>query len=160
MSSKILLYLSFTSAFFSSLLLNIPSKLVVFIIGWYLASVYLLLLSILFFFSQIPNPRSRLLEAGTIFVIASLGALYLPLLLVLIPLGLYVVFAPVYLAFRHGVFKNLKHVLLWYILTGILTTLTYNVLGLDLGATTLLVLVTAYSFVVHYVLLRVFSRRP
>lgn len=157
MSSKPLFFSGFLSAVVSSLLLDVPSPVVVVVLGWYMASVYLLLVGLLFFFSELPRVRRLLCEAAGIFAVVSVGALYPPLVLVAIPLAFYVVFKPIALALDYGVFKDLAHAALWFILSTASTTVIYYQFALS-GMTALLVVAAAASLLVHYTLLRVFRR--
>ncbi len=68
----------------------------------------------------VPNVRRRVLEAVALVVLFAFFHVYPPLALAAIPALFFVLLYPVYLGWRHGVFKDLFHIVLWFVLSAAL----------------------------------------
>jgi len=65
----------------------------------------------------VPSVKRRVLEAVVLVVLFASFHMYPPLALTAIPALFFVLLYPVYLGLRHGVFKDLTHVVLWFVLS-------------------------------------------
>jgi len=88
--------------------------------GIFLALLYLVLVGVVFFFHVIPNVRRRVFEAVALVVLFASFHVYPPLALTAIPAAHLVLLYPVYLGWKHGVFKDLTHIVLWFVLSAAL----------------------------------------
>jgi hypothetical protein len=86
-------------------------------VGVFLALFYLVLVGLVFFFHVIPNVERRVLEAVALVGLFAFFHMYPPLSLTAIPALFFVLLYPVDLGLRHGVFKDLTHVVLWFVLS-------------------------------------------
>jgi len=89
-------------------------------VGVFLALFYLVLVGLVFFFHVIPGVGRRVLEAAVLVVLFASFHMYPPLSLTAILAALFVLLYPVYLGWRYGVFKDLTHVVLWFVLSAAL----------------------------------------
>jgi hypothetical protein len=89
-------------------------------VGVFLALFYLVLVGLVFFFHVVPNVKRRVLEAAVLVVLFASFYIYPPLALAAILALFFVLLYPVYLGWRHGVFKDLTHVVLWFVLSAAL----------------------------------------
>ena len=88
--------------------------------GVFLALFYLVLVGLVFFFHVVPSVKRRVLEAVVLVGLFASFHMYPPLALTAIPVALFVLLYPVYLGWRYGVFKDLTHVVLWFVLSAAL----------------------------------------
>jgi len=165
MSTKFLFFVTLFFTLLFSFFLGITNRLLLIIVGGYLSLLYLLILSLVFFFKgETPRLRRRLLEAAAVFALSVAAFVYPPLTLVMIPAALFVVFAPIALGLRAGVFRGIIHAVAWYFTTAGISTAVYAALAI-LGVkppvnpyTLALLVVVPSALVSHYLLLRVFQR--
>jgi len=123
-------------------------------VGVFLALFYLVLVGLVFFFHVVPGVGRRVLEAAVLVVLfrlfsrvsASCVDSYTgrPLRL------LY----PVYLGWRHGVFKDLLHIVLWFVLSAALGVALSWPLPQILWINVLAAVSTA--LIAHYILLKTY----
>jgi len=89
---------------------------------------------------------------------------YPPLTLAMIPAALFVVYVPITLGLRAGVFRRATHAVAWYFTTAGISTAAYaalTILGVEPPVnpyTLSLLIVVPSALVSHYLLLRVFQR--
>jgi len=122
--------------------------------GVFLALFYLVLVGLVFFFHVIPNVKRRVLEAVVLVVLFASFHMYPPLALTAIPAALFVLLYPVYLGWRHGVFKDLTHVVLWFVLSAALGVALSWPLPQILWINVLVAVSTA--LLAHYILLKTY----
>jgi hypothetical protein len=84
--------------------------------GVFLALFCLVLVRVVFFFHVVPDVERRVLEAAVLVGLFISFYVYPPLALMAIPALFFVLLYPVYLGWRHGVFKDLTHIILWFVL--------------------------------------------
>ena len=125
--------------------------------GLFLAGTYLALLGTVFFFHEVPNLGRRLLEAFA--VVALFASFYVlpPLMLTALLVAAFVILMPLYLGWRHGVFRGFLHVVLWIALSWALSHVFYAPLPKALWAHVVSAGLSGLS--AHYILLRLYSRR-
>jgi len=124
--------------------------------GFFLAGIYLALLGTVFFFHEVPNLKMRLLEALAIVVLFASFYMIPPLVLTAIFAAAFVLLMPLYLGWRHGVFKGVLHIVLWLTLSWALSYVFHAPLPRALWADVLSVGLSGLA--AHYLLLRLFSR--
>jgi len=167
MNARLLFFITLVFTLLFSFFLDITNRLLPVIVGGYLSLLYLLILSLVFFFKgEIPRLKLRLLEAVAVFALSVAAFVYPPLTLAMIPAALFVVFVPVTLGLKAGVFRGVIHAAAWYFTTGGISTVAYAALAIlgvqppaPVNSYTLALLVVVPSALVsHYLLLRVFQR--
>jgi hypothetical protein len=124
--------------------------------GVFLALFYLVLVGLVFFFHVVPNVKRRVLEAAVLVVLFASFHVYPPLSLTAIPAALFVLLYPVDLGLRHGVFKDLTHVILWFVLSAALGVAVSWPLPQILWINVLVAVSTA--LLAHYILLKTYPR--
>jgi len=124
--------------------------------GVFLALFYLVLVGVVFFFHVIPNVRRRVLEAAVLVVLFASFYVYPPLALTAIPALFFVLLYPVYLGWRHGVFKDLTHIILWFVLSAAMGVALSWPLPQTLWINILVAVSTA--LLAHYILLKTYPR--
>jgi len=162
---KFLFFIILVFSIFSSFFLDVSNRLRPVVVGSYLSLLYLLILSLVFFYKgEIPRLRRRLLEAAAVFALSIAAFVYPPLTLAMIPAALFVVFVPIALGLRAGVFRGVIHAVAWYFTTAGISTAAYaalTILGVQPPVnpyTLALLIVVPSALVSHYLLLRVFQR--
>jgi hypothetical protein len=125
--------------------------------GLFLAGAYLALVGTVFFFGEVPRLRRRIVEALALVILFSAFYAFPPLSLSAIPAAFFVLFYPLYLGLRHGVFRDVLHIFLWLALSIVLSTGIYWPLPKTLWAQ--VVAAAASSLVAHYLLLRIYRQR-
>jgi len=124
--------------------------------GVFLALFYLVLVGLVFFFHVVPNVKRRVLEAVVLVVLFASFHVYPPLALTAIPALFFVLLYPVYLGWRHGVFKDLLHVVLWFVLSATMGVALSRPLPQILWINILIAVSTA--LLAHYILLKTYPR--
>jgi len=124
--------------------------------GVFLALFYLVLVGLVFFFHVVPSVGRRVLEAAVLVVLFASFHMYPPLALTAIPALFFVLLYPVYLGWRHGVFKDLTHVVLWFVLSAALGVALSWPLPQILWINVLAAVSTA--LLAHYILLKTYPR--
>jgi hypothetical protein len=124
--------------------------------GVFLALFYLVLVGLVFFFHVVSSVERRVLEAAVLVVLFASFYVYPPLALTAIPATLFVLLYPVYLGWRHGVFKDLTHVILWFMLSAALGVALSWPLPQILWINILAAVSTA--LLAHYILLKTYPR--
>jgi len=124
--------------------------------GVFLALFYLVLVGLVFFFHVVPSVGRRVLEAAVLVVLFASFHMYPPLALTAIPALFFVLLYPVYLGWRHGVFKDLTHVVLWFVLSAALGVAVSWPLPQILWINVLVAVPTA--LLAHYILLKTYPR--
>jgi hypothetical protein len=124
--------------------------------GIFLALLYLVLVGLVFFFHVVPNVKRRVLEAAVLVVLFASFHVYPPLSLTAILALFFVLLYPVYLGWRHGVFKDLLHVVLWFVLSAALGIAVSWPLPQILWINVLVAVSTA--LLAHYILLKTYPR--
>jgi len=165
MKARFLFFVALVFTLLFSFLLDVSNRLLPVVVGGYLSLLYLLILSLVFFFrGEIPRLRRRLLEAAAVFALSVAALVYPPLTLAMIPAALFVVYVPITLGLRAGVFRRAIHAAAWYFTTAGISTAAYAALAI-LGVkppvnpyTLALLIVVPSALVSHYLLLRVFQR--
>jgi len=165
MNTKFSFFIVLVFTLLLSFFLDVSNRLLPVVVGGYLSLLYLLILSLVFFFrGEIPRLRRRLLEAAAVFALSVAAFAYSPLTLAMIPAALFVVFVPIALGLRAGVFRGIIHAVAWYFTTAGISTAAYAALAI-LGVqppvnpyTLALLVVVPSALVSHYLLLRVFQR--
>jgi len=122
--------------------------------GVFLALFYLVLVGVVFFFHVIPNVERRVLEAVALVGLFASFHVYPPLALTAIPAALFVLLYPVYLGWKHGVFKDLTHIILWFVLSAALGIAVSWPLPQTLWTGVLIAVSTA--LLAHYILLKTY----
>jgi hypothetical protein len=122
--------------------------------GVFLALFYLVLVGLVFFFHVIPNVKRRVLEAAVLVVLFASFHMYPPLSLTAIPALFFVLLYPVHLGWRRGVFKDLTHVVLWFVLSAALGVAVSWPLPQILWINILAAVSTA--LLAHYILLKTY----
>jgi len=117
---------------------------------------YLVLVGLVFFFHVIPSVGRRVLEAVVLVVLFASFHVYPPLSLAAIPALFFVLLYPVYLGLRHGVFKDLTHIVLWFVLSAALGIALSWPLPQILWINVLAAVSTA--LIAHYILLKTYPR--
>ncbi len=125
-------------------------------VGIFLALFYLVLVGLVFFFHVVPNVKRRVLEAAVLVVLFASFYIYPPLALAAIPALFFVLLYPVYLGWRHGVFKDLLHVVFWFVLSAALGVALSWPLPRVLWINILVAVSTA--LLAHYILLKTYPR--
>ncbi|MFZ8837673.1 MAG: hypothetical protein ACO2PM_01800 [Pyrobaculum sp.] len=123
-------------------------------VGVFLALFYLVLVGLVFFFHVVPSVGRRVLEAAVLVVLFASFHMYPPLSLTAIPALFFVLLYPVYLGWRHGVFKDLTHVILWFVLSASLGIAVTWPLPKILWINILVAVSTA--LLAHYILLKTY----
>jgi hypothetical protein len=124
--------------------------------GIFLALFYLVLVGLVFFFHVVPNVKRRVLEAVALVGLFAAFYVYPPLALTAIPAALFVLLYPVYLGWKHGVFKDLLHIVLWFVLSAALGVALSWPLPQILWINILIAVSTA--LLAHYILLKTYPR--
>ena len=124
--------------------------------GVFLALFYLVLVGVVFFFHVIPSVGRRVLEAAVLVGLFAAFYIYPPLALTAIPVALFVLLYPVYLGWRHGVFKDLTHIILWFVLSAAMGVALSWPLPQILWTNVLVAIPTA--LLAHYILLKTYPR--
>ena len=124
--------------------------------GVFLALFYLVLVGLVFFFHVVPSVKRRVLEAAVLVVLFAFFHMYPPLALAAIPALFFVLLYPVYLGWRHGVFKDLLHIILWFVLSAALGVAVSWSLPQILWINILTAVSTA--LLAHYILLKTYPR--
>ncbi|MEM4651411.1 MAG: hypothetical protein QW086_06255 [Pyrobaculum sp.] len=124
--------------------------------GVFLALFYLVLVGVVFFFHVIPGVGRRVLEAVALVGLFASFYVYPPLALTAIPALFFVLLYPVYLRWRHGVFKDLTHIVLWFVLSAALGIALSWPLPRILWINVLVAVSTA--LLAHYILLKTYPR--
>jgi hypothetical protein len=109
---------------------------------------------LVFFFHVVPNVKRRVLEAAVLVVLFASFHVYPPLSLTAIPALFFVLLYPVYLGWRHGVFKDLLHIVLWFVLSAALGVALSWPLPQILWINILVAVSTA--LLAHYILLKTY----
>jgi len=122
--------------------------------GVFLALFYLVLVGVVFFFHVIPSVGRRVLEAAVLVGLFAAFYIYPPLALTAIPVALFVLLYPVYLGWRHGVFKDLTHIILWFVLSAAMGVALSWPLPQILWINILVAVSTA--LLAHYILLKTY----
>jgi hypothetical protein len=122
--------------------------------GIFLALFYLVLVGVVFFFHVVPSVGRRVLEAAVLVVLFASFHVYPPLSLTAILALFFVLLYPVYLGWRHGVFKDLLHVVLWFVLSAALGIAVSWPLPQILWINVLVAVSTA--LLAHYILLKTY----
>ncbi len=125
-------------------------------VGVFLALFYLVLVGLVFFFHVIPSVGRRVLEAAVLVVLFASFHVYLPLSLAAILAALFVLLYPVDLGLRHGVFKDLTHIILWFVLSATMGVVVSWPLPQILWINVLVAVSTA--LLAHYILLKTYPR--
>jgi len=125
-------------------------------VGVFLALFYLVLVGLVFFFHVIPSVGRRVLEAVALVGLFAAFYIYPPLALTAIPAALFVLLYPVYLGWKHGVFKDLTHIILWFVLSAALGIAVSWPLPQILWINILVAVPTA--LLAHYILLKTYPR--
>ena len=125
-------------------------------VGVFLALFYLVSVGLVFFFHVVPNVGRRVLEAAVLVVLFASFHVYPPLALTAIPAALFVLLYPVHLGWRRGVFKDLTHVVLWFVLSAALGVAVSWPLPRILWINVLVAVSTA--LLAHYILLKIYPR--
>ncbi len=124
--------------------------------GIFLALFYLVLVGVVFFFHVVPGVGRRVLEVVALVGLFASFYIYPPLALSAIPALFFVLLYPVYLGWRHGVFKDLTHVILWFVLSAALGIALSWPLPQILWINILAAVSTA--LLAHYILLKTYPR--
>jgi len=124
--------------------------------GVFLVLFYLVLVGVVFFFHVVPGVGRRVLEAAVLVVLFAAFHVYPPLALTAIPALFFVLLYPVDLGWRHGVFKDLTHVVLWFVLSAALGVALSWPLPQVLWINVLVAVSTA--LLAHYILLKTYPR--
>jgi hypothetical protein len=124
--------------------------------GVFLALFYLVLVGLVFFFHVVPGVGRRVLEAAVLVVLFASFHVYPPLSLTAIPAALFVLLYPVHLGWRHGIFKDLTHIILWFMLSAALGVALSWPLPQILWINVLAAVPTA--LLAHYILLKTYPR--
>ena len=124
--------------------------------GIFLALLYLVLVGVMFFFHVVPNVERRVLEAVALVGLFAAFYIYPPLALTAIPALFFVLLYPVYLGWKHGVFKDLIHIVLWFVLSAALGVAVSWPLPQILWINVLVAVSTA--LLAHYILLKTYPR--
>jgi len=122
--------------------------------GVFLALFYLVLVGLVFFFHVVPSVGRRVLEATVLVVLFAAFYIYPPLALTAIPVLFFVLLYPVYLGWRYGVFKDLLHIVLWFVLSAALGVAVSWPLPQILWINVLAAVSTA--LLAHYILLKTY----
>jgi hypothetical protein len=122
--------------------------------GVFLALFYLVLVGVVFFFHVIPNVERRVFEAVALVVLFAAFYVYPPLALTAIPAALFVLLYPLYLGWKHGVFKDLTHIILWFVLSAAMGVALSWPLPQILWINVLVAVPTA--LLAHYILLKTY----
>jgi len=96
------------------------------------------------------------LEAAVLVVLFASFHVYPPLSLTAIPALFFVLLYPVYLGWRHGVFRDLLHIVLWFVLSAALGVTLSWPLPQILWINILVAVSTA--LLAHYILLKTYPR--
>ena len=123
-------------------------------VGVFLALFYLVLVGLVFFFHVIPNVKRRVLEAAVLVGLFASFHMYPPLSLTAILAALFVLLYPVHLGLIYGVFKDLTHVVLWFVLSVALGVAVSWPLPQILWINILAAVLTA--LLAHYILLKTY----
>jgi hypothetical protein len=124
--------------------------------GVLFALFYLVLVGLVFFFHVVPNVKRRVLEAAVLVGLFASFHVYPPLALAVIPALFFVLLYPVYLGWKHGVFKDLLHIVLWFVLSVALGVAVSWPLPQILWINILAAVSTA--LLAHYILLKTYPR--
>jgi hypothetical protein len=122
--------------------------------GIFLALFYLVLVGLVFFFHVVPGVGRRVLEAAVLVGLFASFYIYPPLALTAIPALFFVLLYPVYLGWKHGVFKDLTHIILWFVLSAALGIAVSWPLPQILWINVLVAVSTA--LLAHYILLKTY----
>ena len=98
--------------------------------------------------------KRRVLEATVLVGLFAAFYVYPPLALTAIPALFFVLLYPVYLGWRHGVFKDLLHIVLWFVLSAALGVALSWPLPQILWINVLVAVSTA--LLAHYILLKTY----
>jgi hypothetical protein len=123
-------------------------------VGVFLALFYLVLVGLVFFFHVVSNVGRRVLEAAVLVVLFASFHMYPPLSLTAILAALFVLLYPVHLGLIYGVFKDLTHVVLWFVLSVALGVAVSWPLPRILWVNVLAAVSTA--LLAHYILLKTY----
>jgi hypothetical protein len=123
-------------------------------VGVFLALFYLVLVGVVFFFHVVPGVGRRVLEAAVLVGLFASFYVYPPLALTAIPALFFVLLYPVYLGWKHGVFKDLTHIILWFVLSAALGIALSSPLPQILWINVLAAVSTA--LLAHYILLKTY----
>ena len=113
-----------------------------------------MLVGLVFFFHVVPSVGRRVLEATVLVVLFAAFYIYPPLALTAIPVLFFVMLYPVYLGWRYGVFKDLLHIVLWFVLPAVLGVAVSWPLPRVLWINILTAVSTA--LLAHYILLKTY----
>jgi len=155
LSAKVLFFASFSWILFLAYLIN-DGVFYPVGAGMFLAGLYLVLVGVVFFFHSVPQLQRRLLEAAVIVLLFTSFPIFPPLSLTAIPTLFFVLLMPLYLGLRHGVFLDIVHVVLWFVLTSALGALIYWPMPKAFWAQVLAAGVS--SLTAHYLLLKAYPR--
>ena len=100
------------------------------------------------------NVKRRVLEAAVLVGLFAAFYMYPPLALTAISAALFVLLYPVYLGWKHGVFKDLTHIILWFVLSAALGVAVSWPLPQILWINILVAVSTA--LLAHYILLKTY----
>ncbi len=124
--------------------------------GIFLSLLYLALIGVVFFFHVVPDVWRRVLEAALLAALFASFHIYPPLSLAAIPASLFILLYPVYLGWKHGIFKDLLHIVLWFLLSAAISAVLYTPLPQTLWSGVLVAVLTA--LLAHYILLKTYPR--
>ena len=122
--------------------------------GVFLALFYLVLVGVVFFFHVVPGVGRRVFEAVALVGLFAAFYVYPPLALTAIPAAHFVLLYPVYLGWKHGVFKDLTRIILWFVLSAALGIALSWPLPQILWINVLVAVPTA--LLAHYILLKTY----
>jgi hypothetical protein len=125
-------------------------------VGVFLALFYLVLVGLVFFFHVVSNVGRRVLEAVVLVALFASFHMYPPLALTAILAALFVLLYPVHLGLIYGVFKDLTHIILWFVLSAALGVALSWPLPQILWINVLVAVSTA--LLAHYILLKTYPR--
>jgi len=153
LTSKFLFFVSFLLLLFFSYWVG-DGVLYPLGVGVFLALFYLVLVGLVFFFHVVPNVERRVFEAAVLVGLFAAFYVYPPLALTAIPALFFVLLYPVYLGWRHGVFKDLTHIILWFVLSAALGVAVSRPLPQIFWINVLVAVSTA--LLAHYILLKTY----
>ncbi len=104
----------------------------------------------------VPNVRRRVFEAVALVVLFASFHVYPSLALAAIPALFFMLLYPVYLGWRHGVFKDLLHIVIWFVLSVALGVALSWPLPQILWINILVAVSTA--LLAHYILLKTYPQ--
>lgn len=154
-TAKILFFVSFSFTLFLAYLVS-DGIFYPFGAGTFLAGLYLTLVGLIFFFSEVPKMRRRLLEAVAIILLFASFHLFPPLSLTAIPALFFILLMPIYLGWKHRVFIDVVHIVLWLIASSALGSALYWPMPKAFWSQVLTA--GASSLAAHYFLLKAYPR--